>query len=103
MRKYAIVMTLVDIVLFILFLISAFVQGGMFSQSSYGTAHLTKSSWGFFTVDVQNFDYDYLNGTIRPTSGINTYPNYPFIVSFIFMIANIMALAYIRKSPKDKS
>ena len=102
MRKYAVVMVVVDVVLFLLFVLSSFYQGQLFSQTFYTPMHLTKSEWGFVTITVQNFNYYALNGTMTPTSAPITYPNYPFIISYIFMIANIMFTITLLRETRKK-
>ncbi|MGD2066987.1 MAG: hypothetical protein PVI43_07475, partial [Candidatus Bathyarchaeota archaeon] len=79
MRKhYAVAIAVTNFVLFTFLVLSTHLQSEMFSQTSYSTAHLTRTSFDYFTIKVQHFDY-YHNGTAMPTSGIIEHPNYSFI------------------------
>ena len=100
-KYYAVAMIVANCVLFILLVLSTYFQSKIFSQTSYSTAHLTRTSFGYFTIRVQHFDY-YYNGTATPTSGIIEYSNYPFIICYIFPIVNSFLAGMLLRSKQDE-
>lgn len=92
-RKLTIVLV-VDVVLYLFFVLSCFSQGELFAQDYYSPSMLTRTKWGLTTINVRKF-YHYNNGTVVPASMVTVYPNYPFIIGAIFMITNMLAIANI--------
>jgi len=95
-RKLTILLV-VDVVLYLLFVVSCFSQGELFAQDYYSPSTLTRTKWGLTTVSVQRFHY-YSNGTVVPASMVTVQPNYPFIIGAIFMLTNILVIANIVKT-----
>jgi hypothetical protein len=92
---------LFNISFFIIFLIVAEIQFSLINQA--GT-HLTWSSWSFFSVSVQTFNYQLgmqsSIGNVAPLGNVVEYPNY---LTWVFWAYSLGNLGFIQEFRKKES
>ncbi len=103
-KKYILVIA-VDMAAFLLFVLTSFFQWQLFAQNSGSQLiiHLTRTEWGFSSLTIQNFSYNYSNGTTTATSGLITYLNYPYIIAYFFLIENIVLVVNLLRNKEAKT
>jgi hypothetical protein len=101
MRRYAVMVLVINFVLFLLFVLTSFHQAEIFNQEHSSTNILTRVQWGFTSTTVQNFAVT-SNGTVIPAAGISMYPNFPLMTGVIFMVVNtVFVLSFLHKEKSE--
>jgi hypothetical protein len=96
MKRYAVLVFVINFVLFLLFVLTSFHQVEMFNQEHHSSNILTRVNWGFTFITVQNY-YLHIDGTAIPSAGVSIYPNFPFMTGVFFMVVNtILVLSFFR-------
>ena len=96
---------MIDVILFLLFIIASYLQWQLFAYDSNSplVIHLTNSQWSLSSLTIQNFSYNYSDGTTISTSGLITYVNYPFLIGFSFMLFNILLMVNLLRNREAKA
>ncbi|MCW8802582.1 MAG: hypothetical protein OQK81_04420 [Candidatus Bathyarchaeota archaeon] len=96
MKHYAVLVLVINLVLFLLFVLTTFHQVEMFNQEHHSSNILTRVNWGITSITIQNY-YLHTDGTVSPAAGFSIYPNFPFMVGVFFMVVNtILVLSFFR-------
>ena len=98
MKRYAVLVLVINLVLFLLFVLTSYHQVEMLNQEHHSSNILTRVNWGFTFITVQNY-YLHTDGTVIPSAGVSIYPNFPFMTGVFFMVVNtIFVLSFFLKN-----